>query len=209
MITSIQLSTLVFIAAITWGILLILQGASVSIDLVKPFSNVTGVLVLILAFFDKWAWHWRIFYPWLVSTPYIDGTWKGKINSTWVNPKTNQQIKSIEAYLVIRQKFSKVYATLITKEANSELLAGEIIKNPDETWQFVSTYRNTPKMTIRDRSPIHQGSMILWIKGQPPTGLDGQYWTDRNTQGDIAFFGFNKKKFEDFSSASTAKYKTR
>ncbi len=206
MITSIQLSTLVLIAAIIWGVLLILQGTSLSIDLVKPFSNVTGVLVLILAFFDKWAWHWRIFYPWLVSTPYIDGTWKGKINSTWVSPKTNQKVRSIDAYLVIRQKFSKVYATLITKESNSELLAGEIIKNPDETWQFVSTYRNTPKMRIRDRSPIHRGSMVLSIKGQPPIGLEGQYWTDRNTQGEITLSGFNKKKFEDFNSASTAKY---
>jgi hypothetical protein len=209
MITSIQLSTLVFVATIIWGVLLIWQGTSLSIDLVKPFSNVTGVLILILAFFDKWAWHWRIFYPWLVSTPYIDGTWKGKISSTWVNPKTNRQVKSIDAYLVIRQKFSKVYATLITKEANSELLAGEIIKKPDETWQFVGTYRNTPKIRIRDRSPIHQGSMILSIKGQPPIGLEGQYWTDRNTQGEITFSGFNKKKFEDFSSASIAKYTKR
>lgn len=209
MITNIQLSTLVFIMAIIWGILLMLQGTPLSIDLFKPFSNVTGVLVILLAFFDKWAWHWRIFYPWLVSTPYIDGTWKGKIHSNWVNPKTKPKIESIDAYLVIRQKFSKVHARLITKESNSELLAGEIIKNSDETWQFVSAYRNTPKMMIRERSPIHHGAMILSIKGQPPIGLDGQYWTDRNTQGEITFSGFNKKKFEDFSSASTAKYTKR
>jgi hypothetical protein len=206
MITNIQLSTLVFVIAIIWGIALILQGTSLSVDLVKPFSNVTGILVLLLAFFGKWAWHWRIFYPWLVSTPYIDGTWKGKINSNWVNPKTKQKTEQIDAYLVIRQKFSKVYARLITKESISELLAGEIIKNADETWQFVSAYRNTPKMLIRKRSPIHHGAMLLSIKGKPPTGLDGQYWTDRNTQGEIAFSGFNKKRLEDFSSASTAKY---
>src|SRR5215216_6064383 len=84
MITDIQLSTLVFVIAVIWGIALIMQGNSLSIDLLKPFSNVTGVLVLLLAFFDKWAWHWRVFYPWLVSTPYIDGTWKGKLNSNWV-----------------------------------------------------------------------------------------------------------------------------
>ena len=128
MITNIQLSTLVFVIATIWGIVLILQGTSLSLDLLKPFSNVTGVLVLLLAFFDKWAWHWRIFYPWLVSTPYIDGTWKGKINSNWVDPKTKQKIEPIDAYLVIRQKFSKVHARLITKESISELLAGKVDK---------------------------------------------------------------------------------
>ena len=115
MITNIQLSTLVFIAAVIWGILLILKGTSLTLDLLEPFSNVTGALVILLALFDKWVWHWKIFYPWLVSTPYIDGTWKGKINSSWANPKTKQKTESIDAYLVIRQRFSKVYAKLITK----------------------------------------------------------------------------------------------
>ncbi len=73
MITEIQLSTLVFFVAVIWGVSLILQGTPLSFDLLKPFTNVTGGLVLLLAFFDKWAWHWKIFHPWLVSTPYIEG----------------------------------------------------------------------------------------------------------------------------------------
>ncbi len=206
MITSTQLSTLIFVAAVLWGGLLILKGTPLSKDLFEPFSNVTGALVLVLAFFDRWAWHWKIFYPWLVSTPYLEGTWKGKIDSNWVDSETNQKKESIEVYLVIRQKFSKAHARLITKESSSELLAGEIVRNADETWQFVSAYRNTPKMMVRKRSPIHLGAMILSVKGQPPTGLEGQYWTDRSTQGDVTFSGFNKKKFDDFHSASKAKY---
>jgi hypothetical protein len=209
MITDIQLSTLVFVAAFIWGLLLILKGTPLSINLFEPFYNVIGILVLVLTFFDKWAWHWKIFYPWLVSTPYIEGTWKGKINSNWVNPNTKQKIETIDAYLVVRQKFSKAYAKLITKESSSELLAGEIIKNTYETWQFVSVYRNIPKMLIRKRSPIHYGSMILSIKGHPPNSLEGQYWTDRNTQGEITFSGFNRKKFDDYLSASTAYYTKR
>lgn len=206
MITEIQLSTLVFFVAVIWGISLVLQGTSLSFDLLKPFTNVTGVLVLLLTFFDKWAWHWRIFYPWLVSTPYIEGTWKGKVKSNWINPETEQGIDDIDAYLVIRQKFSTIHARLITKESNSELLTGEIIKNADETWQFVGAYRNTPKISIRERSPIHHGAIMLQIKGQPPIGLEGQYWTDRNTQGEITFSGYNSKRFYDFGTASSARY---
>jgi hypothetical protein len=209
MITDIQLSTLVFIAAVIWGILLLLKGTSLSISLFEPFSNVTGVLVLILASFDKWAWHWKIFYPWLVSTPYLEGTWKGKINSNWIDPETDRVIDAIDAYFIIRQKFSNIHARLITKESSSELLTGELLKNSDETWQFVGAYRNTPKILIRDRSPIHHGAIMMQIKGQPPYGLEGQYWTDRNTQGEIILSGYNKKKFHDFNSAATAHYITR
>lgn len=209
MLTEIQLSTLIFIAAVIWAILLALKGTPLSTSLFEPFSNVTGVLVLILAFFDKWAWRWKVFYPWLVSTPYLEGTWKGKIKSNWINPETEKASGNIEAYLVIRQKFSKIYASLITKESISELLTGELVKNSDETWQFVGAYRNTPKILIRERSPIHHGAVILQVKGQPPTGLEGQYWTDRNTQGEMLFSEYSKKKIQDFNSASTVYFMKR
>lgn len=209
MITDIQLSTLVFIAAIIWGILLAIKGTPLTKGLFEPFSNVTGVLVLILAFFDKWAWHWKIFYPWLVSTPYLEGTWKGKVKSNWINPETEKSSGTIEAYLVVRQRFSTINASLITRESKSELLTGELIKNSDETWQFVGAYRNMPKLLIRDRSPIHYGAIMLQVKGQPPTGLEGQYWTDRNTQGEIVFTEFSKKKFYDYKSASATYFMKR
>lgn len=209
MITEIQLSTLIFIAAIIWAVLLAVKGTPLSTSLFDPFSNVTGVLVLILTFFDKWAWHWKIFYPWLVSIPYLEGTWKGKIKSNWVNPETKKANGNIDVYLVIHQKFSVIHASLMTKESDSELLTGELIKKSDETWQFAGAYRNTPKLLVRDRSPIHHGALILQIKGQPPVGLEGQYWTDRNTQGEILLTEFNKKKFHDFNSASTAYFMKR
>jgi hypothetical protein len=209
MLTEIQLSTLIFLAMIIWAILLALKGTSLSTSLFEPFSNVTGVLVLILAFFDKWAWRWKIFYPWLVSTPYLEGTWKGKIKSNWINPETEKTSGNIEAYLVISQKFSRIHASLITKESSSELLTGELIKNSDETWQFVGAYTNKPRISVRERSPIHHGAVMLKVKGQPPTGLEGQYWTDRNTHGEMAFSEYSRKKFHDFNSASSSYFMKR
>jgi len=209
MITEVQLSTLIFIAAVFWATLLAVKGTPLSKSLFDPFSNVIGVLVLILTFFDKWAWHWKIFYPWLVSTPYLGGTWKGKIKSTWVNPDTQKNGTKIEAYLVIRQKFSKIHASLLTKESSSELLSGELINKSDETWQFVGVYESTPKMMIRDRSPIHYGAIILLVKNKTPKGLVGQYWTDRNTKGEMVFLEYCKEKYLDFQAASSAYYLKR
>jgi hypothetical protein len=209
MITEIQLSTLIFIAAFIWAIFLILQGTPISKELFDPFSNVIGITVLLLAIFDKWAWHCKIFYPWLVSTPYLEGTWKGEVKSNWINSENEKASGNIEAYLSVRQKFTRIYASLITKESSSELLTGELIKNPDETWRFVGAYRNTPKVLLRGRSPIHHGAVIFNVKGKTPTGLEGQYWTDRNTQGEMDFSEYSKKKHQDFASASNAYYYKR
>lgn len=206
MITDVQLSTLVLIAAIVWGILLILKGTSLSIKLFDPFSTVTGVLVVILGFFDKWAWRWKIFYPWLVSTPYLQGTWKGQLISDWLDPETKQPIAPIEAYLVIKQSFSSLHANLLTKESSSELLSGEVVKNADGTWSVVGIYRNTPKLLIRDRSPMHHGGIILRVKGKSPVGLEGQFWTDRGTKGELYLSGHNKNTFFDYGTAAIAVY---
>jgi hypothetical protein len=206
MITKVQLTTILLFSAFIWGIVLFLDGISISLVLLKPITSVTGVVIFILAFFDKWAWHWKIFYPWLVATPYIEGTWKGEIKSNWNNLETYQGIENIDAFFVIRQKFSSIHAQLITNESSSELLSGEIIKNPDETWQFIGIYRNTPKLSIRERSPIHHGAMILNIVGHSPYGLEGQYWTDRDTKGELSFFDYNKDKFSNFTSAKEAIY---
>ncbi len=206
MITDIQLSTLVFIAAFVWGILLLIKGIPLTRALFEPFSDVTGVLVLILAFFNKWAWKWNFFHPWLVSTPYLHGTWKGQLISDWVDPKTKKQTVPIEAYLVIRQNFSSIHAHLLTENASSDLLSGEVIKNSDGTWSLAGIYRNIPKILIRDRSPIHHGGIILSVKGKEPVGLEGQYWTDRGTKGELYLSGHNKKTFFDYGTAAIAEY---
>ena len=44
-------------------------------------------------------------------------------------------------------------------------------------------YINNPKAIYKDRSPIHYGMCILEIKDKEH--LEGQYFTDRCTRGDI------------------------
>jgi hypothetical protein len=44
---------------------------------------------------------------------------------------------------------------------------------------------NTPKAGVRERSEIHYGSTILNFDGFNVTKMDGEYWTDRKTTGEI------------------------
>lgn len=206
MISQIQLSALLIGAAIIWGVLLILDGVSVSVQFLKPLSTVTGVLVLLLAFFERWAWRLPLLYPWFVSVPNLQGTWKGQLTSTWVDPKTYSQIPPREAYLVIKQTFSAIHIRLITNESSSESLAGKIMRNSDGAIDIAATYRNTPKILMREKSPIHFGGLLMHVHGQPPHTLEGQYWTDRGTQGEIQFTSKSKRQYSDFASAAAGKY---
>lgn len=70
-------------------------------------------------------------------------------------------------------------------ESSSELLAEEIMYAPDGTVRLYGVYRNEPILTVRDRSPIHHGALLLDIHGNPPESLSGHYWTDRHTAGSI------------------------
>jgi hypothetical protein len=46
-------------------------------------------------------------------------------------------------------------------------------------------YRNEPKLSVRDRSPIHYGAIVLDVQGDPVKELAGCYWTDRNSRGEL------------------------
>jgi hypothetical protein len=43
--------------------------------------------------------------------------------------------------------------------------------------------------------------------GSPPIALEGEYWTDRNTKGELVFHEFSKRVHYDFVSASKGRFK--
>lgn len=197
---------LVWIAAVIWAVLLIFHGVALPSGFFEPASAVVGAVVLILGVFDRWAWRWRLFHPWFVSTPDLNGTWKGQLLSSWTDPKTGSGKNGVEVYLVVRQTLSAVQARLITRESTSELLAGQIIQNGAGLHVLIGMYRNIPKMLQRKDSPIHHGGILLSVHGEPPHALDGEYWTDRDTKGELRFTTKIGKLFYDFDSASCATF---
>ena len=64
MIERLHLSTLLLVAAVVWGVLLLLQGIAVEVSWVRPISIVTGILLLALAFFDLYLWKLWILQSW-------------------------------------------------------------------------------------------------------------------------------------------------
>jgi hypothetical protein len=64
-------------------------------------------------------------------------------------------------------------------------VGAEIRKAEDGTYRVTGVYRNEPKLSVRERSPIHYGALVLDVLGDPAKDLAGHYWTDRSTRGEL------------------------
>lgn len=206
MLTQRQLWVLVVLGGIVWLAALALEGVSVDLGWLKLVSGVVTVLSLILSIFDSWVWRLQFLHPWFVLQPNVRGTWKAELDSTWIDPATKQKLPTIEAYVVIRQRFSCITSRLMTEESESISMSVSLNQNSDGLWSLASVYRNTPRATLLDRSVQHFGAFNLDVRGEPPYKLDGQYWTNRNTRGEMRLLARNRRLFDDFQSAAAARY---
>ena len=150
-------------------------------------------------FFAKWAWKWRIFQGWLVPFPVIEGTWNGFMKSTWIDPTTCNTLPPIPFTLVIRQSFLNINCSIYTKESRSISYSADILVDKEtKRKQLVYHYTNRPQASVRDRSEIHDGTVLLNIIGEKPKEMKGEYWTSRKTTGDIEIKFVSKEPQEKF-----------
>lgn len=201
MLSRLHLSTIVLIATLLWGSLLLLKGVAINAVWFQPFPTVVGGLVLALAAFDLWLWRISWLHGWFVQRPCIRGTWRANLQSEWIDPVTGFPLPPIEAYIVIRQTYSRLSMRLITEESASEMLGSEMVRSADGMYQVAGIYRNEPRLSVRGRSPIHYGAVLLRVEGDPPIRLTGHYWTDRNSRGEVLAADHTVTIFVNFDAA--------
>ncbi len=187
---------------IIWGAVLLISQSYTTIDLwtaMKQIPQAISIYAIIGIIFTKWLWHWKFLQGWLIKIPDLQGTWRGELKSDWINPETGKGIDPIPMVLVIRQTFSSIKCTLMTKESTSYSTTADINVVPNgEDLYLTYSYTNRPKATIRDRSAIHDGASILKIISKPNKCLEGEYWTSRKTRGDMALTFDSKDLTEKF-----------
>lgn len=179
------------LAFIVYAIIFALTQNFESIDFHKAITHVSTTIsinIIIWMIFIAWAWKWKIFYPWLVSFPNLSGNWEGTIKSNW----KKMEIEPIPIEVSITQNFFNIQVRIKTNESRSYSIGASFdIDNERGFQQLFYTYLNTPKAGVRERSEIHYGSTILNFDGFNVTKMDGEYWTDRETTGEITL---TKKK---------------
>jgi len=161
---------------------------------------VTADSVLITLFVTRW-WRWRVLQNWLVPFPDLDGSWDGFIQTTWVNPETGKTPGRIPVLLAIRQSFTQISCVMHTAEMSSHSYAADfILDEPGQIRRLVYSYRSSPRPTVAHRSPPHDGTIVFDIVVKPRRALDGRYWTERKTTGEIHLHFRTKQRLERLPS---------
>jgi SMODS-associating 2TM, beta-strand rich effector domain len=154
--------------------------------LVAAFPTVLGYGLLV---FNRWAWRWPLIHR-FVGRPRIDGTWVGKLQvSAESKLPESASREERDVALVIEQTYFSVGVTTLTKESASQSTSTSLRADADSSNRKVLayTYLNVPKQQHRERSPQHSGASRMHIVGREPQTIEGTYWTDRYTAGDMSF----------------------
>lgn len=196
-----QVKALMAFVVVMTAAVLFLQGVRVGAkSLYSAFSYVVTGVTFLLAAWEKYLWHiWPFFY--LQKEPDLRGTWKGQISSNYVDPNTQVRKPPIEVYVVVRQTCWTIDVRLFSAESSSVTLSGSLFSDSANVFTLACTYRNTPTVLRRQRSPISHGGLLLYVRGSPIHQLDGEYWTDRGTVGEMLLTGRSKQQAHDFAQA--------
>lgn len=155
-------------------------------------------VILVIGFFVSYAWKWRIFQGWLVPFPNLNGTWRGTIQSNWVDPTTGKTIPPIPVSLSIRQSFINISCVQRTGESlSNSFAAGFWLDSDEQIRRLVYSYENKPNATVAHRSKPHTGTMCFEIINDPVTKLEGDYFTSRSTSGRITLTFHSKKCMDE------------
>lgn len=136
-------------------------------------SEAIGIAVVFATLYEKFIWKLNPFE----TTPKLSSRYRGTLKSNYDNIERS-------AVLIIKQTLLSVHVTMVTDESKSRSLSASIDEIGSEM-QLTYCYLNTPKSEYRDRSEIHYGTAILSVTN--PGEIDGQYYTDRKTIGDMHF----------------------
>lgn len=184
-----------------WLLLLLIKGITpgFSIEALNNLPTVLTIEMAIWGLFVTVLWKFPVFQKWLVPFPNLNGTWKGNIESTWIDPDTNEQIAPKNTILVIRQSFLTISCTLHTDEIISTSYTADFVIDKDSGQKkLVYSYIGKPLATVRDRSAIHDGTGLFRVVEKPTRKLVGEYWTSRNSTGVISLEFWKKEHLDAF-----------
>lgn len=176
-----RLKVLAYLAAATLFALSMVDGGPRIAFTFKRLSVVEAALFFCIAIFDRFLWRFWKVPQWLKTGPVLRGTWEGIVRPT------EGTVAEVPAYLSIRQTFSGVAFRLLTGEMTSESTTAALTGRPEGLTIGEYVYESIPRDAVRRRSPIHFGAARFESVGAHPDRIEGSYFTDRRTSGEMRF----------------------
>ncbi len=166
----------------------------------KAIVTTSTVVIIGLLAFDRWLWRFAPF-RWIVVRPVLHGTWKIVLRTS----HKARADEEIEAYLVIHQTYSTVRADGLFDRSHSECLSADLaLQNGRCTLNYI--FRTEAHSRHRDGNPPSRGAASLRVGRKPRPHLEGDYWMERGTTGDITSVGYTTKIYDTFGAAQAAEY---
>lgn len=157
---------------------------------IKLISLIVFIIGVVFAGVAEIAWRplWR-WFPLLQRKmfPDLNGTWKGTLTSTWVDPTTGSSKPPIATEIIIRQGLFTTSVSLETQESVSHSTRSFLEPFRDTgRFRIWYSYNNDPQAQFLHRSSPHEGVAFLECEfDADPDRLTGRYYTARRTTGDI------------------------
>lgn len=172
---------------VVWTLVLYTSGLNLPTLGKQVVANLPTASLLLALTFDLWLWKIPGAHR-IHGRPRIDGTWE-----TTITPQLGSHIPAEaglhprDATTIIEQTFWTLSVRMKTTESESISRAESLLPDGGSKQRKVLTYvyTNTPQLAVRDRSPIHVGATNLTVERGRPDTMDGTYWTDRLTIGDL------------------------
>lgn len=158
-----------------------------NIDTFSLAGMLVSIAWLFWTVFRYILWKIPFLQGWLVLVPNLNGSWHGKLESTWVDPDTKQSPNPIDTTASIKQSLTKITIDLDTDGMNSTSTVATVKYDPDRRASTISyVYLSEPLAKHRKKNVIHYGAAKLTVlKKDKSITLNGTYWTDNKTSGDI------------------------
>jgi SMODS-associating 2TM, beta-strand rich effector domain len=188
-----------------YSAVLFLSGVELDSLTKKILALLPAALAAVVVVFDKWAWKWPRVRDWH-HTPRVEGLWLASLT-----PHADSHIPEggnrgpIEAYVVIEQTFWTISIAQFTAESASYSRTATFLRHGQSAQRTLSyLYDNDPRQEHRPRSPRHVGACELRTPRGCPSSLEGSYFTDRYTQGEMTLTLIDRTtNYVDFKAAKT------
>lgn len=172
----------------------------VELGFARAIVTATSVVIIGLLVFDRWLWRYAPF-RWLVGRPVLHGTWKIILRTTH-KPRADEEI---EGYLVVHQTYSTIRVDGLFEISNSECLSADLALDGSRcTLNYI--FRSEARSRHREGNPPSRGAASLRVGRKPERHLEGDYWMERESRGDIRSVGYSTKLYGTFASAQAGEF---
>jgi hypothetical protein len=203
MLSEFKVWSLVAVAGAIWLTLAITSVASGNTDALSIIVDLLPLILVVAYAFERRGWRAQWLHTRWVSNPVVIGTWRG----TLTHYRDGEQASTKTVYVVVRQTLTTASVRLLSDESTSEQVAGGVYSAESGYPAIGYLYRNRPGIGQRhSTSNVQYGAAQLEIVGDPATGLNGEYWTDRYTKGSFTFREHSQTLAQTLDEAASLTY---